>query len=77
MHWLDLHLHATAFGIPYFLRWSVLDYRPVLLIFYRSGLLGLPTTPDPNFDIRARPTHSLVVIMLRLILLRVEELFPL
>ena len=74
---LDQHLHPTTLCFPYLLLWTVLDYRPILLLFYRSCLLGLADTPDPHFDIGACPTHSLVVILLWLILLRVEELLPL
>ncbi len=71
-------MHPATIGVPSLLRCSVLDYGPILPLFYWSGLLGLASTPDPDFDIGARPPHSLVVVLLWLILLRVEQqLFPL
>ncbi len=71
-------MHPATFGVLSLLRCSVLDYGPILPLFDRSGILGLTSTPDTDFDIGARPPHSLVVILLWLILLRVEQqLLPL
>ena len=77
--WFDLDTSSTSVCLLWiaFRRWRVLNYCGEMhFILVRSGFSGGPRLPNANFNIRAGPTHSLMIGMLVIFLLSVEKLFP-